>query len=275
MAKNTLLGLGDIAALQCVQKLPLVFNIVSDPKIGDTLACLPFMLHVARSFDQVVYVTGSYSPLVIPLCRQMPIRFNAPESGSQIHFSISVRQAFDHANIAGNLHYAQSHFALFGLTPPALPITLPLYGEWHGAPGGAVVCPFTASDENHSKLWWPDRWAEVISYLLARKDIERVYVVGGHSDDLTPYLQEGVIPLVGLPLTEIYGLMQVADIFLSVDAGLSHVAHLGSITKHVLLYPAHISSYLAKNPRAFTLIARPVDVFPDDMIRLIDEALAC
>jgi ADP-heptose:LPS heptosyltransferase len=186
---------------------------------------------------------------------------------------VSIRKAFDHANI-NKCHISQSHFITSGTHSPDLPIELPLYAAPCRLAIGAVICPFTASDEGHSKLWWPERWVAVIDHLVKHRFIGTVYVIGGDADDFEPYRHPNAVPVRNMPLPRVLDLLRQAPVFASADSGPSHLAHFGGVSRHVLMLPGHVAAEVNQNPRGRIIHARASNVTAERMIGEIDRVLA-
>lgn len=242
-------------------------ELVGDRKIGDTLCCMPFLLALKDRVGERVALMGNYSRLVEPLFDGSSIVFR--EDAENPDLLVNVREAFDCANI-NHLHMAAAHFRLHKLPPPPSPMTLPFVeGQAKSRPDIAIA-PFTASDEAFTKLWPMERWVALIEGLRLSHGIGEVAVLGGPQDDMSVFEKSGCILLRDLPLPDAYATMRQAKLFLSVDSGLSHIAHFGGIGSHLLIYPNHVSRYLASNPRGHSLICRAGDLTVEEMMREIE-----
>jgi hypothetical protein len=251
-------------------------NIKSEVKIGDSLCCMPFVIDVATRHRKPVVVCGNVSPLIAPLIRHKFVHFCLSSYVTAPQYNLNVEDAFHYANI-NNVHMAAAHFIVQGFDPPAIPLTLELVAEPSHLPSGIVICPFTASDEGGTKLWPFERWRHLMLYLAAQYGVERFYILGGPLDNVSPFLGipgvGGVIPLLGMELTKVLGILRRARLFISVDSGPSHLAHFGGVSKHVLLAPSHISGRLVENPRGKTVRGRASEVTVGAMVAVIDEIL--
>lgn len=85
-------------------------------------------------------------------------------------------------------------------------------------------------------------------------------MIGGGDDDWSQFVDAGAIPLLDLALPEVLYILRRARIFLSIDNGISHLAHFGGVQRHVLLYPAILAPNLVANPRAKSLIGHPQSI---------------
>jgi hypothetical protein len=200
----------DIARLRVVVKHEA-------PTVGDTLNTVPWMLALAHRYGRDVHADGQFNAAVQPLLATMPIRFDPIEGpGPVIEFVADVRACWDFSGPRG-FHMLQGYFALTGMSPPALPVTLPFVQESCDLPTGIVISPFCGGEpqdpERHVKVWYADRWNALIEFLLSTGRTPRVYVIGGGRDDPTPFLRDGVRTVIGYPLTQVLDLMRRAEPF--------------------------------------------------------------
>jgi ADP-heptose:LPS heptosyltransferase len=137
-------------------------------------------------------------------------------------------------------------------------------------PPGLVIAPFAASGAsaaaNHITAWPVDRWNIVVDFLLSSGYAETAYVIGSPNDDPTPFLRLGVTQVIGYPLGQVLDLMRRAPLCVTLDTGISHLAHLGAIDNHVLICPEVDQPPPATNPRGKILRGRPSDITADQVI---------
>ncbi len=248
----------------------------TNDKIGDTLLSVPFLLHLANTLRTTVSIDGQFNRLVRPLMARMPFSFGSMQNyTATLHFSASVHEVFEHAR-THNCHMLESYFHLFDLAPPPiLPISLPLSSEACGLAPGVVVSPFSGSDtdEHHWKIWWPDRWLEVMAFLVRRNIGSRIYIVGSRTDDFRPYERSGAVPVIDEPLPRVLDLLRRSSLLLSIDNGISHLAHFGDVTRAVQIVPKSYPSRMVFNPRAVQIYDHPRDISPARMISAIRACL--
>lgn len=216
--------------------------------IGDTLAMVPFLLH----FQKPVHVSGLFNRHVIPLLGDVPLTFDPDGSGAGADFTIGAQRLRDYCQATGWRHMAQGYFHQFGLPVPFLPITLPLVSSPCDFPPGIILSPFSVSDIGGNKVWMHERWVYVIQTLRRLGLADRVYVVGSwaRGDSTSPYAVAGIRPMLDRPLTEVLDLLRKAPLVLSIDNGISHLAHFGGVTRHVMVYPDCLSPRWAEAPMA-------------------------
>jgi hypothetical protein len=243
--------------------------------VGDTLNTVPWMLALAGRYGRDVHAGGQFNNAVKPLLIGMPISFNDTCGvGPNIEFVADVKASWEFSGPQG-LHMLQGYFVLAGMTPPLLPVSLSLASEPCDLPSGVVISPFCGGEpqnpERHVRVWYTDRWNALIDFLLSSGRASQVYVIGGGQDDPTPFLRDGVVPVIGYPLTQVLDLMRRAHLCVTIDTGTSHLAHYGGVDRHLLLYPEVNFPTIHTNPRARMLRAWPVDI-PSDLV--ISEAVA-
>ena len=241
--------------------------------VGDSLNVVPWMLALAERYGRTVHAGGQFHAAVQPLLAGMPISFDPVEGpGPHIEFVADVKQSWDFAGPRG-FHMLQGYFGLSGMSPPPLPVTLPLVAEDCELPPGVVISPFCGSEpqepEKHVRVWYQARWKAVTDFLLSTGRTRQVYLLGGPRDDPAPFLRDGVIPIVNQPLTRVLDLMRRADLCIGIDTGTSHIAHYGGVDRHLLLYPEVNFPTIHTNPRARMLRAWPDEISAD---RVISEA---
>jgi Glycosyltransferase 61/Glycosyltransferase family 9 (heptosyltransferase) len=248
------------------------------PALGDSLTAIPWMLEVARLNGTEVHVTGRFNKSLRPLVRLLPLRFSPVcGPGPVLQYRANVRAAWDAAGPRG-LHMAQGHFLVAGMRAPELPITLPLVSEPSTLRPGFVFAPFSASEQiqegRHAKMWPAERWRGLARHLRARFLRETVYLLGGPNDDPEPYLEEGTVPMLGKPLPQVLHLIRSARLFVSIDNGLSHLAHFAGVGHHLLLYPEITYPALVTNPRARVIRAWPSEITIDEVAACAEEMVA-
>ena len=241
-------------------------------KIGDSLCAVPAILQRARLSGRAVTLRGAFCPAVMPLLRDHPVRLDhAPAGGSADGYRLDIQAAYDHASRA-NVHMATALCRSLGLPAPALPADPGLAADDIGLPPGVVISPFSGSANGWYKVWPLSRWLDLTQRIAARYPAAPIYVVGGATDDVTPFLTGGIVPLIDFTLPEVLALSRAARVFVSIDNGLSHLAHFGCVSRHVLLYPALLAPALVANPRARTIRATPQAITVDSVLAAVEDA---
>jgi hypothetical protein len=243
----------------------------TEVKIGDTLCVLPLITQLAGIFATDVHVTGAFAEPVKPLSRHLPICFGMPEAETVVGVRVEIATAYQQG-IQLNQHMAVSICRLAQLPIPALPITLDLAADPGGLPPGIVLSPFSGSKNPWYKVWPLERWVELTRHLLRIWE-GPVYVLAASGEDAQSFTREGAVPLIALSLPQVLHVMRQAVLFVSIDNGLSHLAHFGSVRRHLLIYPALLPPDLVVNPRAFVLRGRPEDISAPQIIRHATEMM--
>ena len=230
----------------------------SETKVGDTLCVLPLIVELAKRCAIKVHVSGAFAEPVKALACRLPICFDVAEGKPEIDIRVEIQTAYEQGR-ALDLHMAASICRLAGMRLPLLPMTLDLAASPLGLTPGIVLSPFSGSKNPWYKVWPLERWLELTRHLLVTRD-EPVYVVGAFGEGAKPFADAGAVPLIGLPLPSVLQLMRQATLFVSIDNGLSHLAHFGGVPRHLLMYPALLPPRLVVNPRAKVLRGRPEDI---------------
>jgi tetratricopeptide (TPR) repeat protein len=250
--------------------LPVVAIENDVPSIGDTLTTLPFIMALSTRTHRTVHVRGQFDQAVKGLVTNLPISFLNPNHEAETEeFVINIKRSREYAKL-NKIDLMQAHFAVAGLPVPELPISLPLNPEHCDLPPGLVIAPFAAAGAsaaaNHIETWLVDRWNIVVDFLLSSGYAETAYVIGSPNDDPTPFLRPAVAPVIGYPLGQVLDLMRRAPLCVTLDPGISHLAHLGAIDHHVLICPEVDQPTLPRNPRGKILRGRPSDLTADQVI---------
>ena len=243
--------------------------------LGDCLAQLPFMCAVSNERGDRVHLTGEFNPHIAPLLEPLPIVFEPGGSGIGAEFTLNVWPAYQ-IGLQTKLHLAQCYFQMFGWPIPALPIDLPFKTEPCGLPPGIVLSPFSVSDRGtNTKLWPHERWVQVIETLRRLGLADRAYLLGTHkSDSAVPYAVAGIEQVFDRPLTQVLDLMRQAPLVMGVDTGTGHLAHLGGIKRHVMIYADCQPPIWAEAPRAIHVRGpRPANISVDQVLEAARQVL--
>ena len=242
-----------------------------ETKIGDTLCVLPLIMQMAEICATDVHVSGAFAAAVRPLVAALPIRFDALQADAAITARVDIAVAYNEGR-ALNQHMAASICRLAGWPLPALPISLALTAAPHDRPAGIVLSPFSGSANPWYKAWPQSRWLRIVQYLRATQD-DPIYVLAASGEDAAPFAHAGAIPLSGLTLPAVLSVMQRSSLFISIDNGLSHLAHFGAVPRHLLIYPELLPPNLVVNPRASVLRGRPEAIAVAQVIDRIQDLL--
>lgn len=243
-------------------------------QIGDSLAQVPFIDWLCRRFDQPAMITGFNAQVIDLLVDYHPFFFSDQVvDGFSTEVKLDVAAMLD--GYSDMAHMCQSYFAANGFDPPDLPVDFAMTTKTWAGPDVMVLAPYSWSDLNGNKLWPHERWIEVVHTLRKRHGASQTYVLGSKSrDDPEVYLRAGLTPLFDRPLPQVLDLIQNAILLLSVDNGISHLAHYGGVSRHVLLAPGCHAGNWACNPRGLMVrAANPIDVSVKDVLQAAETVL--
>jgi len=237
--------------------------------IGDALSGVQWMKYLCDEHRTDALVVGGFNHLVADLLEPSYPFIYAAEDLPGDYAAIYHVNVAELLRYSGQVHMCQSFFKAAGKPLPELPLTLDLRCEPSGLKPGVVVAPYSRSDFNHNKFWPHDRWISVIRALRDGGQIDRVYVVGASGvDDPCPYVAEDVEPVFDRPLSQVLSLMRSSPLVMTIDTGISHLAHYGGVENHVLLSPGSAPECLVPNPCGSTVrVNRPIEAQPSDMLQ--------
>lgn len=225
--------------------------------IGDALCHVPYLDWLAKAYKSHVVINHMNSH-VAAMLDGYPITFANLDPARPVK-RLRLITAFLRKH---ECHMAQAFFKLAGQEMPELPLTLRLKSQPCNLEPGLVLSPYSRSDISLNKIWPHERWVETVQTLRGEGRISRAYVVGAAAyDGADQYAAAGIEPVLDRPLSQVLHLIRQAPLLLSIDNGISHLAHFGGIDRHVLLYPGCLPICWARNPRAEIVTAgRPVEV---------------
>ncbi len=238
-------------------------------RIGDTLTTLAFIHHLHERFGQPIHVDGKFSDAVRDLVCDTVISSAPPIRMQPLHFRLNIIAARDIASPLG-LHACQGFFLLADMALPRLPVRLELHVEPCGQAAGVVIAPFTTTKRNepdyHKRTWNVEGWRKVIHYLTIERGISNIYVIGSLNDDFAPFEMPGVTHISDWRLPKVLDLMRRALLCITLDNGMSHLAHFGDVGRHLLLYPRIHRPNLVRNHRGLSIYKEINDISVDDVI---------
>lgn len=237
--------------------------------IGDALSTVPWMQYLCEEHNTDAVVVGGFNRLVADVLGPS-YRFTFQEEATgffDAEYLVSVAALFGYS---GQTHMCQCFFRAAGKPEPALPLTLDLRVEPCGLPPGAVIAPYSRSDWQGNKFWPHERWIAVVERLRNDGLLGTAYVLGANgTDDPAPYVAADIEPVFDRPLAQVLDLLKRAPLVLTIDTGISHLAHYGAVERHVLLYPGCLPECWVPNLRAAMVRApNPIDIQPQQLIDL-------
>ncbi len=251
---------------------PICVDIVhSEGKIGDTLCVVPLILQLAELAGTEVHVIGAFAEPVKALTQRLPIRFGVPDGEDAINIRLDVSRAYAQGRLL-NLHMVASLCRIASVPVPRLPVALDLVTVSVVLPPGIVLSPFSGSPDPWYKIWPLSHWLGLTRHLAASQDLP-VYVMGAGGEAADRFADAGAIPLMGLPLPAVLQVMRDAAMFVSIDNGLSHLAHFGTVKQHLLIYPEMLPPRLVVNPWARVLRERAKNISVERVIGHVEEMM--
>ncbi len=240
---------------------PITATIVHrETKIGDSLCALPALLSLAGLFQGLITVRGPFSRAVTQLVATSLLAFEPNAlTGEIADFRIDIHAAYKQCNLQ-NQHMAVGLCRAIGLPAPSSPIFLDLVEAPLNLPPGLVISPFSGSSNGWYKVWPMDRWLRLVAIVKAYYPAMPVYLLAGIGDTTEAFSAVGCLPLINHALPQVLHLIRRAHLFVSIDNGISHLAHFGRCTRHILLYPALLAPNLVTNPAAQCFRGRPEDI---------------
>ena len=244
--------------------------------IGDSLCALPWLRYCVEKEQAqgVIFTGGGFCKAVRPLIANWGWVFR-DESAQELGYEttdVPLHQVFQWCNQVNlNLHMAQGYFAIAGYPIPPLPISLPFREDDRDPFEGHIICsPFSRSDHQNNKLWPHARWVEVLNAVKGRRGVA---IIGSSADDWSDYIDTDFEILTDYPLPIILGALRRTPLFLSVDNGMSHLAHFGGVSRHGMIYPACLSESFVRNPLGVYVRGNPLDVTVDQVVALAEQIL--
>jgi len=232
--------------------------------VGDALAGCHFL-----------YTQSKIEPITVGpnLCNwvadalDFPITFDSKLEKQTCRYSIDASSSFNYCSSTGDKHHmAEGHYLYNHLPAPPLPYLLPMKFEYCPLEPGIVFAPFSRSDYDGNKFWQFNNWVK-----LSKKLPEPIYVVGSKEDDVTWTTGTSIQPVLGNSCAFINSLLIKSKLLISIDTGISHLAHALGISKHALLYPAVLAPKFVTNPLCKRIRGWPASITVDMMFHLCQQ----
>lgn len=277
----------------------------SAPLVGDSLAQVPFMRAVGHERSGRALVTGDFNRGVIPLLKGSAFSFDLEASGEGADFILAPNAAYqEYVRSNHELHMAQCYFRMFGRAVPGLPVSIDMATETCDLAPGLVMSPFSHSDAGtRTKVWPHARWIQVAQSLLNEGTVEHAYVLGTSKDrtvntpadagasprqtierhrkaqqeavEIGGYEAAGIRPVFDQPLPYVLDLIRKAALVLTLDNGISNLAHFGGVKRHVLLYADWLPRRFTESHWATHVRGRlPIDVSVPQMLAAARQVMA-
>jgi ADP-heptose:LPS heptosyltransferase len=234
--------------------------------MGDSIAQLPFIY--AMSQKDKIEITGGFNVHVMELTKGWNVEFQPLFDRADGSILLYASEALStHIQTGRRLYMGQCYFRQNGLEVPDLPLSAPLRRTPVDLPPGIIISPYSVSDMGGNKLWSPESWIATIQEIRRAGYVWPVYVLGSNRrDDFLPYEAAGMVKVFDRPLSQILQLMRESPCVMTLDTGTNHLAHIGGVERHVMLYPACLPNAFAESPRAIHVRGpRPNMITPRQM----------
>jgi Glycosyltransferase family 9 (heptosyltransferase) len=248
----------------------------STPLVGDSICTLEFLKKYAILHGQV-----EFGPHFSPWIRQaLPSNYiyDARLKREDCDYNLDANEAWKFCHSHGSkYHMSEGYFYVNNIVPPPMPHSFDFVIGSCDVPRGIALAPYSRTDNNGNKFWSLDNWAQVLQQLP-----KPVYVLGtskdshGDNDSLGPLEDiKGVVPFFNNDCSTVLALLKKCRLLVSIDTGISHLAHYLSMSNHVLLYPKACPPNWVVNPyaRKYEIYDAPSNVTPQRMIDMCNLAL--
>jgi ADP-heptose:LPS heptosyltransferase len=232
--------------------------------IGDCIAAMPFLHELSKT--KHVIAGPNLNRWVLDGI-DFPIAFDSELEIKDSRYVLEASRSWAYCAQHGSKHHmAQGHFLLNGLEAPSLPYSVPLELEECNLDSGIIIAPFSVSDHNGNKFWPVRNWIE-----LAKNFPDPVYVVGSSKDDFNWTLGTNVWPIAGRSMAFVSSLLKKSKMLVSIDTGISHLAHMLGIKNHALLYSPAVPPNFVANPWGTFVYDFPSNVKVETMLQLCQQ----
>ena len=237
--------------------------------IGDCLAAMPFV------YEQTLLDNVTVGPNLNSWVAE-GINFSIAQDETLLpgacNYKLEANHSFQYCCGTNPMtHMIQGHYAVNNLPMPSIPLTfkVPLKQEKCHLQPGIAIAPFSISDHQNNKLWPYDRWLELTQQLP-----EPIYVLGSSKDDFSWIQDSNLIAVIDKPMSFITDLLSQSKLLVSIDTGISHLAHLLEMRNHALLYPKCLPSKFVVNPYSSYIQDWPLNVTVNQMLALCNMTIA-
>jgi ADP-heptose:LPS heptosyltransferase len=239
--------------------------------LGDSIAQVPFLREISKA--DTVRLTGRFHRGIPPLMEGMQVVFDPEGSKDGAAITLNVQDALRVCHQT-KLHMAQCYFKIHNMPVPEMPFDLALKTEPCDLPPGILVSPFSVSGNPSNKIWPHERWVQVVQEIQRLGLGDRAYVLGAGSDLPAAYVGAGIEPVFDRPLTQVLDLMRKSPLLLTIDTGTGHLAHLGGVRRHVMVYPNCLPGKFAESSLAVHVRGpRPAEITVEQVVAAAREVL--
>ncbi|MDE1905108.1 MAG: hypothetical protein KGH75_01475 [Rhodospirillales bacterium] len=204
---------------------------IKETQVGDSLTFLPTLDHFAK--DNKVRFGPIFNSWVLNCIPKNCVFDNSLTEEEADYDLVSVRGWSHAAN--NNLHLIQGYF--IGCDISINTDYTYSFSDTDYQQIDIVISPFSSTKDlsKCGKSWEYSKWIDLMNSFP--KEYTKT-VVGALDEDYSWVPYKGDIQIVaGKSVAHIASLLKTSKLFISIDAGISHLAHLIRQKNHVLLYP--------------------------------------
>jgi hypothetical protein len=208
---------------------------VDIPRIGDSICALPLMKYLADTDGFIVYGPNLNKWVTSNLPSNFVYDRHLSEKDSD--YVLSSQKAWDYVVHCGhnNMHMIEGYFLSQGIKSH-LNYSFSFPREKADENIDIVISPY-GSDVEGNKIWQFEKWIELIDSLPSHFTKA---IIGADTDDFSWISNRKDIKIIsGKSLPYIVSLLDRCKLFISIDTGTSHLAHVLGLRNHVLLYAHH------------------------------------
>ena len=208
---------------------------VDIPRIGDSICSLPLMKHLADSNEFITYGPNLNKWIASNLPSNFVYDPFLTEKDSD--YIIGSQKAWDTVVNCGheNMHMIEGYFLSQGIRVP-IDYSLSFPRENIDTNIDIIISPY-ASAVGGNKIWQFEKWLELIDSLPSHFTKA---VIGADTDDFSWVSGRKDVKIIsGKSLPYIASLLDKCKLFVSIDTGTAHLAHVLGLKNHVLLYAHH------------------------------------
>jgi Glycosyltransferase family 9 (heptosyltransferase) len=205
------------------------------PRIGDSICALPLLKYLADTNGSITYGPHLNKWITPHLPDNFVFDPNLSEKDSD--YTVGSQKAWDTVVHCGhnNMHMIEGYFISQGIKS-SIDYSFPFPREEVDTKVDIVISPYGSSTIGN-KLWQFEKWLELIDSLPSNFTKA---IIGADTDNFSWISNRKDVKIVsGKSLPYIANLLDKCKLFISIDTGTSHLAHVLGIKNHVLLYAHH------------------------------------
>jgi ADP-heptose:LPS heptosyltransferase len=207
---------------------------ISEPLVGDSICSLPFLKYCADKDGFVEYGPYLCSWIEPHLPSNFILNRSMTKDKADIIFYRDRVWSYYCSHVNPMNHLIDAYFQCENLNTTIYRFEYPLYPTDNIY--DIVISPF-ASSATGNKIWQYEKWIELIDKLPPY--FSKCIICSDKDDTSWIPNRSDVTIIQGQSLPIICYLLKQCKMFVSIDTGTSHLAHVLGLTNHVLLYPHH------------------------------------